>query len=295
MGRRALSWFGGLAIGFGATAAQASYLVGATWTQSIQGIAITVTNSGATCTDTNPAHVPGAGSLTCPTAGLQATGDSTPMLYNVGLTMPLFQFQAFTTGGTIDLATRAILSGPQNIDGNAMSVTATTGIAGMVTVGHARHSMASMWSQPVGRTLVRISLGIGKAGAATGSFIVLGNSNTFLGYHYITVEFYPWTQGTQTFTGLTIDGAALPNLVAMGSSALVPYSPGATMGEQWITLVAPSKISVDGPLAQRRTASFTSLKLRFHVDGIGVPEPGVLLLLTAAALLLGFGRRWSSR
>ena len=66
-------------------------------------------------------------------------------------------------------------------------------------------------------------------------------------------------------------------LVAVGSVAL--------------TLVAPSRISIDGPLAQRRTASFTSLKLDFPNElGVvhGTPEPGTWLLLGAgvAGLLL---------
>ena len=46
----------------------------------------------------------------------------------------------------------------------------------------------------------------------------------------------------------------------------------------WPTLVAPSKISVDGPAVQRRTASFATLHMVF------VPEPGALLLLAAAGL-----------
>jgi hypothetical protein len=53
-----------------------------------------------------------------------------------------------------------------------------------------------------------------------------------------------------------------------------------------VTLVSPSKISIDGSIAQRRTASFTTLVLTF------VPEPGALLLLAGAALFLArFVRR----
>ena len=47
-----------------------------------------------------------------------------------------------------------------------------------------------------------------------------------------------------------------------------------------VTLVAPSKITIDGRLLQRRSASFATLKLTF------VPEPGALLLLGGAALAL---------
>jgi hypothetical protein len=50
------------------------------------------------------------------------------------------------------------------------------------------------------------------------------------------------------------------------------------MGGGTVTLVAPSKISIDGPLAQRRTASFTTLKLSY------APEPSTLLLLGAGVM-----------
>jgi len=259
-----------IAAGFLAgTAAQAGTLTGATWSQSLQGIDVTVTNAGATCTDTNPAHVPGAGFITCPTAGLQATGSSTSTSYAVSLTMPLFESQQFTTGGTINIGTHATLSGAQNIVGNAFSASGSPGIAGIVTVGGAMHTMLSMWSQPAGQTLVNVPLSVGKAGQFTGSFLVLGS------YHYITVDFYAWTPGTITFTGLTEAGAALPNVVAMGSFALTANGGGT------VTLVSPSKISIDGPAAQQRTAGFTTLKLSFAPS---VPEPSTLLLLGAGVV-----------
>lgn len=288
---RALSSLCALAIGLGATTAHAYYPAEATWTQTIAGVAITVTNGGATCTDPNPAHVPGAGFLACPTAGLEAVGfsdataSSPPTFFNVSLTMPLFQMQVFTTGGAINVGTMATLSGALTITGNGQSATATGGPVGRLTVGGAQHTMASMWNQPLMGTLVQIPLSFGKAGARSGSFTVLGS------YHYFTVAFYGWTRGTTTFTGLTSAGQPLPNGVAMGTSSVVPYVQGGTMGVRAITLVSPTKISVDGPSAQRRTVSFTSLRLGFHVDGIGLPEPGTLLLLAAAALLLGVGRR----
>jgi hypothetical protein len=249
-----------------AASAQAGTLTAATWTQDLQGTSITVTNSGATCTDNNPSHVASATAITCPTAGLQPTGTSTASTYNVSLTMPLFSLQAFTTGGTINIGTMATLQGAQTISGGTMGATANVGIAGMVTVGGAQHTMGSMWNQPLMGTLVQIPLSVGKAGIATGSFTVLGS------YHYITVNFYGWTPGTQTFTGLTTGGVNLPTVVAMGSFNLN----GAGAGT--VTLVSPSKISIDGPAAQRRTAGFTTLKLSF------VPEPSTLLLLGAGVV-----------
>ena len=55
-----------------------------------------------------------------------------------------------------------------------------------------------------------------------------------------------------------------------------------------VTLVSPSRVDIDGPLAVRRTAAFTTLVLNF------VPEPGTLLLLGAGALglvLMGSRKR----
>jgi hypothetical protein len=59
-------------------------------------------------------------------------------------------------------------------------------------------------------------------------------------------------------------------------------------GNGTVTLVSPSKVDIDGSLAQRRTASFTKLTLSF------VPEPGWLALLVGGfpgLVLLGTFRR----
>jgi PEP-CTERM motif len=127
-------------------------------------------------------------------------------------------------------------------------------------------------------SLLKVPLSIGKAGTFTNYFIVIGV------LHYITVDFYAWTPGTSTFTGLTSKYLPLmtPTVVAMGSFGLTGGGGGT------VTLVSPSKISIDGSLAQRRTASFTSLKLTY------IPEPGTLLLLGAGAaglVLLSSRRR----
>jgi hypothetical protein len=71
-------------------------------------------------------------------------------------------------------------------------------------------------------------------------------------------------------------GNALPNVVAMGSFNLNGAGGGT------VTLVSPSKILIDGPAAQRRTAGFTTLKLSFV--GSVVPEPSTLLLLGAGVV-----------
>jgi hypothetical protein len=263
-----------LAAVLAAAGAEAGTLTSATWTQEIEGIALTVTNSGATCTDPNPAHVPGAGFITCPTAGLQAAGASTGTAYSVSLTMPLFAFQVFTTGGTINFGTHATLSGAQAIAGNAFSASGSPGIPGAVTVAGAMHTMLSMWT-PLASTLVYIPLSVGKAGQFTGTWNFLGSPA------YLTVDFYAWTPGTLTFTGLSSQGNPLPDVVAMGTFNLTANGAGT------VTLVSPSKVSVDYSGAfQIHSASFATLKLTF------VPEPSSLLLLGAGALaLLGFRRR----
>jgi hypothetical protein len=61
-----------------------------------------------------------------------------------------------------------------------------------------------------------------------------------------------------------------------------------SMGGGTITLVSPSKVSIDGLAAQRRTASFTTLKLTYAPT---VPEPGTLALLAAGAAGLAIAGR----
>lgn len=65
----------------------------------------------------------------------------------------------------------------------------------------------------------------------------------------------------------------------MGSFALD------AMGSGMVTLVAPTRLSIDGSLAQRRSVDFTKLTLIF------VPEPRALLLLAALAAGLAFVTR----
>jgi hypothetical protein len=123
---------------------------------------------------------------------------------------------------------------------------------------------------------VQVPLSAGKAGNFTGTFTVVG------ALHTITVDFFAWTPGSQMFVGLTSKGAALPNVTAAGSFMLDANGAGT------VTLVSPSKVDIDGSLAQRRTASFTKLTLSF------VPEPGWLALLVGGfpgLVLLGTFRR----
>jgi len=253
---------------FAASAAQAGPLVTATWSQTLQGVDLTVTNAAATCVSSGPNLTQQV--IGCVTTGLGATGTSNATDYSVGLTMGTFSLAQFTTGGAININTNATFGpGPQNIAGDASGAAATMGIPGMVTVKVAAHvGMGVNASQLTAgaTTLVKVPLSAGKAGDFTGYFYVLTS------VHYITVDFYAWSPQTQTFNGLTTKFAALPSVVAMGSFNLTANGGGT------VTLVAPSKISIDGPLAQRRTASFTTLQLSY------APEPSTLLLLGAGVV-----------
>ena len=251
------------------SAAQAGTLTTATWSQTLQGVSLTVTNSGSTCTSTGPNLVQQV--ITCPTgSGLSPTGTSTGTSYNVALTLPAFGINQFTTGGAIPIHTKAVIAGSQTINGGSTgAATVNQGIAGMVTVKVAAHvgkGVNASKLAPGTTTLVLVPLSAGVASTFTGFFYVLGSA------HYITVDFYAWTVGTQTFAGLTTKGAGLPTVVAMGSFNLTGAGGGT------VTVVSPSKISIDGPLAQRRTASFTTLKLTY------APEPSTLLLLGAGVV-----------
>jgi hypothetical protein len=194
----------------------------------------------------------------------------------VNLSYPFFGTTAFAPGTLIDLAQQISLGGPQQITATPGMAGGTPGIPGTVIVMSAAHIAKgvnqSMFLVGV-NTLVQLPLSIGKAGQFTGTFFVVG------ALHKITVDFYAWTPGTLVFTALTSMGQTLPTIVAAGSFDLN------SMGGGTVTLVSPSKISVDGSLASRRTASFTTLVLTF------VPEPGALLLLGAGALALTLGIR----
>jgi hypothetical protein len=250
--------------------ANAGALLSATWTTNLQGVDLTITNSTSTCTYTpmNGEVKPGQ-MISCGPGGLSPTGSATSSAYNVSLTVPLFSLNQFTTTGTIPTNTNATISGGQAITGTAGAAAGTPGVGGIVTVKTAAHAKKSTYAAGMS-TLVKVPLSVGKKGQFTGYFVVLGK------LHYITVDFYAWTPGTKKFTGLTTKYAPLPDVTAAGSFALT------AMGGGTVSLVSPSKITITGVLAARKTASFTTLKLTYAPTP--VPEPATLLLLGAGVV-----------
>jgi len=209
-----------------------------------------------------------------------ASGTSSATSVSVNLSLPQFTTEFFApknpTTGVLDLAITVSQGGAQLVTATPSMAAATTPVPGTLIVMTAPHlsggTNASMLVVGI-NTLVNVPLSVGVNGQFTSTFSVLA------AVHQLTVDFYAWTPGTASFMGLTSKGSALPDVVAMGSFALT------AMGGGTVTLVSPSKLSINGSLARRRTASYTTLQLHF------VPEPGSALLLAAAAVSLALVAR----
>jgi PEP-CTERM motif len=239
-----------------AAAAQAGTLSSATWLQVTEGAPMSRT-----------------------TAQLGATGTSTASSISVNLIYTQTTVTFFvpkTSMGIVDLHLKISQGGPQAITATAAMANGSLGVPGTVVVMSAQHIgmgvNASMFNVGL-NTFLGIPISVGAANQITRTYIISGQP------HSITVDFFAWTPGMQTFTGLTSKGVALPSVMAAGSFSLSAGGAGT------VTLVSPSKVSIDGFVIQRRTASFTTLKLTF------VPEPSTLLLLGAAAAALMLARR----
>jgi hypothetical protein len=207
---------------------------------------------------------------------LGASGTSTASSIGVSLSYPAVSTTVFLPGyPSYDFAVQVQQGGAQVITATPGMGAGAPGVPGTVIVMTAVHTGMGVNQSMfvVGQTLVQIPLSHGKAGQFTNTFSVGGVA------HKITVDFHAWTPGTLSFAGLTSLGQPLPNVTAMGSFNLTANGGGT------VTLVSPSKVSIDGAVSYRRTASFTTLVLSF------VPEPGALLLLAGAALVLGVRTR----
>jgi hypothetical protein len=231
------------------TSARAAALWEATWLQVTQGVPMTRTF-----------HELGA------SGGIFNSGAS----IGVWLSYPAFATTLFvpkTPNGTLTLAYQISQGGPQFIFATSKLGTGSPGVPGTVVLKTAAHAgmgvNASMFMVGT-NTLLAVPLGHGQQGRFTDTQTVLS-----LPPIYVTVDFYAWSPGTFLFTGLTSNGLPLPDASAMGNWHVDGLQQG------FVTLVAPSKVSIDG-LIQRRTVSFTTLRLEF-------PEPGTWFLLGAAA------------
>jgi PEP-CTERM motif len=200
---------------------------------------------------------------------------------SVNLSFPQFTLSSFvpkTSMGVLDLHRKLTLGGPQAITATPGMGGGAPGIPGTVVAKTAMHiaagPSASMFNVGA-NTLLRVPLDIGHAGQLTGTFSILGQSGLF------TVDHFAWTPGTLVFSDLTSKGQSSPPVTVMGSFVL------SAQGGGTVTLVSPTKFkAVCALLTTNRIESLSTLKLTF------VPEPGTLLLITAAgAALAGWWRR----
>jgi len=214
---------------------------------------------------------------------LRATGSSTATLVGASLSYPALSTMFFvprTSMGVLSLAITIKQGGAQAITATPSMAMGTPGIPGTVismAASHPTMGVNESMFMVLPFTLFAVPISIGKTGVFTQTFSITG------ALQGITVDFYAWTPHTLIFMGLTTKGVALPDVSAMGSFNL------SAMGGGTVTLVSPSKVSINGAFDQRRTASFTTLKLSF------VPEPGTVLLLAAGGLALAVLAKRSRR
>ena len=210
---------------------------------------------------------------------LGASGSSTGSSVAVTLSYPAFSTQFFvpkTANGSLTSSSRSPRAAPQAITATARMANGTPGIPGTVVVMTAKHAAMgvnqSMFAIGV-NTLVGVPLSDGKAGMFDGTFTVTG------ALHTITVNFYAWTPRTLALHRPHLDGPGAPERHRDGL-----VQPDA-VGGGTVTLVSPSKVSIDGSSRSGARPRFTKLVLSF------VPEPSTLLLLGAGALALALANR----
>src|SRR5262245_42920648 len=148
---------------------------------------------------------------------LGATGTSTANSIAVSLAYPQTSISFFlprSPANVLDLHVKLTQGGPQAITATPAMGNGAPGVAGTVllmTENNVAMSVhASMYN--IGAiTMLRVPVSIWHGGTFVHSFTVLGVTHT------VTVDFFAWTPGRQTFTGLTSKGAPLPDVIAAGS------------------------------------------------------------------------------
>jgi hypothetical protein len=244
--------------------ANGGVLTNATWVQTVSG------------------GLPGGGFFSAPMTRtleqLNAEGISTGTSISLTLTYPAtttFCSWSKSVCTALDVGIQISQGGVQAIVATAASARADTGVLGSVIVAgglplHIGMGVDQSMFKLGASTLIRYPQNVGVAGLVTNTFSAVGV------VHALRVDHFPWTPRSRLFRSLTSGGQPcapryvsacpaedrcgdldVPTLTAQGSFDLTPDGGG------MVSLVAPTKITVDGDLMQRRTASFATLRLSF--------------------------------
>ncbi len=243
---------------------QAGTLTSATWVGDFAGTPFTLVTSGASLT-----------------ASGSATGSK---LTRVSLTVPDLRLTR-SGGGIADSLLSQTLGGSQTI---SSAYVANQGVSGA-----SRFFLGG--SSTTGTLILSVPLSVGVAGNVATTNLIPGANIPV----EVTATYFPWTTGSQTFTGLTFFGAAAPNVTFSGTNSL-------SGGAGRITLVSPTRTRVclgpilAGPVpcvagtAGNTQSSISATATRLTLT-FAVPEPGTVMLLAAGLVSLASARRcpWS--
>lgn len=243
-------------------AAHAGVLTSATWVGDFQGTPFTLVSSGASLS-----------------ASGSAAGTSISSV-QVTVAAPTLTFMSFQ--GPAPLFVSQTLGGSQTID-SANSV--NQGIQGAVNV--------YIGFDASGTLLFPVGLSAGQGGNFQTTAIVPGINVPV----EVTVTFHPWTTGTQTFTGLTLRGLAMPDLTVSGTNSLANGVGSITLVSPTVTRACAGSVFGTFPCLNSQAATNTSTRVqavatRLTLNFSAVPEPTAFILLgSAAAVALAALRR----